>query len=187
MEKVAPKMKGITSMSVKASHFFLICVAELCIRIRNWNFLRMFGPYPEPDPTLLSWKHYHLGILFSKSVFIDLIHSRRLADPDPHLFLEAVSGSALEWKAGSRSALKWKFRNCRGSKWSLGRSRSRPGGLTWSPEGYVDQWSQIRFTLNEEKYPDPHWSNRVRLKVMRIRNPAFWQRQRLSVIFYLAY
>jgi hypothetical protein len=59
LEKVAPKMKGITSMSVKASHFFLICVAEFCIRIRNWNFLRMSSPDPEPDPTFLSCYHYH--------------------------------------------------------------------------------------------------------------------------------
>jgi hypothetical protein len=53
----------------------------------------------------------------------------RVADPDSDqpksaLFLEAGSGSSLEWNAGSRSALQSKFRIYGGSKQSDGGART---------------------------------------------------------------
>ncbi len=53
----------------------------------------------------------------------------------------------------------------------IGRSRWRPGGSKWSPEGSVDQWSQIPFTLKKSRIRiriNVKSFFRIRIKVMRI-------------------
>ncbi len=74
-----------------------------------------------------------------------------------HYFLEAVSGSELEWKASSGSAFKSKFRSFRGSKtiktwlpWTLARNMSFGGA--------IDQRSLISITLTRSRI-------RIRIKV----------------------
>ncbi len=46
--------------------------------------------------------------------------------------------------------------------------------LKWSPGGSKDQWSQIPIHFEEELDPDSHkkLEVRIRIKVMRIRNPV---------------
>jgi hypothetical protein len=64
------------------------------------------------------------------------------------------------------------------------RSHKRRGGSKWSPEGFVDQWSQMRINCDEKLDPDPgphqrekselgpHQSEKsISIKTMRIRKP----------------
>jgi hypothetical protein len=72
-------------------------------------------------------------LYFFKFLVIKILYpdSLEILDPDPdsinldpqHWFLEAESGSAFEWTAGSELVLKSKFRSFRGSKWILERSK----------------------------------------------------------------
>jgi hypothetical protein len=83
--------------------------------------------------------------------------------------LEAGSGSALikNWIQIPDPHLSQNAGALEAQKWSRGDSKWRRGG------GSEGQWLYFFYHLDEEQHPDSKSWIRIRLKVMRLCNPAF--------------